>query len=577
MEEKNLTGYPSIDKPWLKYYSEEAIQIPLPECSIFEYLWENNKNHLDNIALVYFGNHITYRELFQRIDETARAFAAHGLGPGMVCTVISLSCVNSVVTFYALNKIGAISNYINVLSSEDEFERYFREANSDYIVSLDLFAGRVLPAAKKAGAKKVILFSLSDGMSLPAQIGYKVKFRKANLSRSNSGNAIMWKDFLKSAKSVHLPSRAASEDGVSIWAHTGGTTGFPKTVLLTDKAYNSVALQYMKTMKYERGEVFLNIIVPFVVYGMLTCMHMPLCLGLTVALIPKFEAADWSSYIKKYRPNHIAGIPTYFSPMLDDPKLTGVDLSRIKTLAAGGDGMNESLEMRLNRFLESHGSTAIVIKGYGMTEVCSSAVTAWGEHSKIGSVGFPLVKNCIKIFDKEKKEECRYGEIGEILLSSPSLMVGYKDNEKATNDLISVDNDGEKWVHTEDLGYVDEDGFLFLLGRMKRVILVGPEGMAYKVFPKTIEDVIQNMDEILNVCVVSAHNGNDLAAIAFVIPAAEYAGNEVQLREKIEKLCAAELPDYMRPFAYEFVQSFPATSVGKTDYQALERMAEERS
>ena len=212
-----------------------------------------------------------------------------------------------------------------------------------------------------------------------------------------------------------------------------------------------------------------------------------------------------------------------------------------------------------------------------MTEVCSSVVTAWGEHSKIGSVGLPLVKNCIKIFDNEKMEECRYGEIGEILLSSPSLMVGYKDNEKATNDLISVDNDGKKWVHTEDLGYVDEDGFLFLLGRMKRVILVGPEGMAYKVFPKTIEDVIQNMDEILNVCVVSAHNGNDLAAIAFVIPAAEYAGNEVQLREKVEKLCAAELPDYMRPFAYEFVQSFPATSVGKTDYQALERMAEERS
>ena len=215
---------------------------------------------------------------------------------------------------------------------------------------------------------------------------------------------------------------------VSIWAHTGGTTGFSKTVLLTDKAYNAVAMQYKMSMAHRRGEVFLNIIVPFVVYGMLTCMHMPLCLGLTVAVIPKFEAADWSKYLRKYHPNHIAGIPSYFSPMLQDEELQNADLSGILTLAAGEDGLNEKLEKELNAFLKQHGSNAHLIKGYGMTEICSSSVTAFGDYSKIGSVGIPLVKNNIQVVDCETKCECCYNQVGEILLSSPSLMVCYKDS-----------------------------------------------------------------------------------------------------------------------------------------------------
>ena len=215
---------------------------------------------------------------------------------------------------------------------------------------------------------------------------------------------------------------------VSIWAHTGGTTGFSKTVLLTDKAYNAVAMQYKMSMAHRRGEVFLNIIVPFVVYGMLTCMHMPLCLGLTVAVIPKFEAADWSKYLRKYHPNHIAGIPSYFSPMLQDEELQNADLSGILTLAAGEDGLNEKLEKELNAFLKQHCSNAHLIKGYGMTEICSSSVTAFGDYSKIGSVGIPLVKNNIQVVDCETKCECCYNQVGEILLSSPSLMVCYKDS-----------------------------------------------------------------------------------------------------------------------------------------------------
>ncbi len=570
LQEKQLTGYPSIDKPWLKYYSQDAIEAPLPECTIYEYLWENNWEHLEDTALNYFGRKISFGKLFDQISRASRAFRAMGIKAGDVCTVITLSCVNSVIVFYALNKIGAVSNYISALSSEEEMAVYFREAAAPYVVTMDLFADKVLKACNSDN--KIVVFSLSDYM--PSQIRgvAKIKFFTFSHSIRKDKRVIFWKKFLLQAKlagdsSVHK----RTPETVGVWAHTSGTTGFPKTVLLTDKAYNAVAMQYMKSMRHERGEVFLNIMVPFVVYGMLTCMHVPLCMGLTVVLIPKFEAAEWSKYFKKYAPNHIVGIPSYFSPILFDNKLYNADLSCLITIVAGGDSLSETLENEMNEFLAGHNSKAKLIKGYGMTEVCASAVNNFNNITKIGSVGIPLVKNNICIYDNDRKRECGYGEEGEICLSSPSLMLEYKDNQAATEALIREDN-GIKWVHTGDLGYVDEDGFLFMVGRMKRFMFVGSEGMVYKVLPKTIEDVIAPISEVQEVCAVSAYNGAGFAPKVYAVLREDCMMPQDDVRGKIRALCEEALPDYMRPYAIEFLKCLPKTAVGKIDFQKLENM-----
>lgn len=570
LQEKQLTGYPSIDKPWLKYYSQDAIEAPLPECTIYEYLWENNRKHLEDTALNYFGRKISFGKLFDEISRVSRAFRAMGIKAGDVCTVITLSCVNSVIVFYALNKIGAVSNYISALSSEEEMAVYFREAATPYVVTMDLFADRVLKACNSDN--KIVVFSLSDYM--PSQIRgvAKMKFFTYSHSIRKDKRVIFWKKFLLQAKlagdsSVHK----RTPETVGVWAHTSGTTGFPKTVLLTDKAYNAVAMQYMESIKHQRGEVFLNIMVPFVVYGMLTCMHMPLCLGLTVVLIPKFEAAEWDKYFKKYAPNHILGVPSYFKSILSDSKLQNFDLSHLITIAAGGDGCSETLENEMNEFLAGHNSKAKFIKGYGMTEVCASAVTNFNNITKLGSVGIPLVKNNICIYDNDRKRECSYGEEGEICLSSPSLMLEYKDNQAATEALIREDR-GIKWVHTGDLGYVDEDGFLFMIGRMKRFMFVGSEGMVYKVLPKTIEDVIAPISEVQEVCAVSAYNGFGFAPKVYAVLREDCTMPQDDVRGKIRALCEEALPDYMRPYAIQFLKCLPKTAVGKIDFQKLENM-----
>jgi len=571
-EEKEITGYPSIDKPWLKYYSDEEINMEIPNSSLYDYLYLNNKNNLSSYAINYFGNKITYSELFENIDIVAKAFKAQGVSAGDVCTIVSVSCVTEVLCFYALNRIGAIPNCVNVLASEDELAQYFTDAASKIVVTLDLFGNKVLEAAKKTQIDKIISFSLAEWMPAIIKLGYSYKTRKMKHKFLQDSKVIHWKDFLRLSKQDD-EKLLYKKDGnsVGVMAHTGGTTGFPKTVLLADNALNAVACQYKYGMKHEIGDVFLNIMVPFVVYGSSTCMHMPLCLSLCVVIIPKFDATDWYTYITKYRPNHVAGIPSYMEPMLKDEKLNKVDMSCIRTIAVGGDGMNEKLETELNQFMEKHNSKAKIIKGYGMTEVCATALTCYESSNKLGSVGIPLVKNNMQIYNNEQSEECGYGEVGEVCLYCASTMLGYKDNVEETNSLFRFHSDGNRWLHTGDLGYIDEDGFLFLVGRMKRMLILGDGGIKYKVFPNVIEEAICNVEEVQTACVVSVDRDGNAVAKAYVV-LRQLDKDDKKIEEKLKEMCDRVLPDYMRPAEYVFLEQLPLTAVGKIDYKALEEM-----
>lgn len=571
-EEKTLTGYPSIEKPWLKHYSEQELNMEIPICSLYDYLYSNNIDNLSGYAINYFGTKITYEELFKNIDAVAKAFKAHGVLAGDVCTIVSVSCVTEVLCFYALNRIGAIPNCVNVLASEDELAQYFKDADSKIVVTLDLFGNKVLGAANKSNVEKIINFSLAEWMPTIVKLGYAYKTRKVDKGFLRDPKVLEWKEFLhvSNAENMKLDYKKSGET-VGVMAHTGGTTGFPKTVLLEDNALNTVACQYKYGMKHETGDGFLNILVPFVVYGSSTCMHMPLCLSLCVVIIPKFDASDWNTYIKKYKPNHIAGIPSYVEPMLKDARLDKVDMSCIRTIAVGGDGMNEKLETELNQFLANHNSKAKIIKGYGMTEVCATALTCYEGANKLGSVGIPLVKNNMQIYDNKQAKECGYGETGEVCLHCASTMLGYKDNVEETHALFRIHSDGNKWLHTGDLGYVDEDGFLFLVGRMKRMLILGDGGIKYKVFPHVIEEAICSVEEVQTACVISVdQNGNSVAKAYVVLKQSNEDAEKVE--EKLQARCEEVLPDYMRPWEYVFLERLPLTAVGKVDYKALEEM-----
>ena len=566
------TGYPSIDKPWLQYYSEAAINAPLPKCTLYEYLWENNKVHLEDTAINYYGRKMSFRELFRRIDETAAAFCAMGVKAGDVVTVITLSCPSSVFCLYGLNRIGAVIHYVNVLASPEKLSDYIKDADSRFIVAMDVFVSKALEAAKKAGAEKCVVYSMGEDMPAAARLGFLYKMRKQDKTYKRDDMVVPWKDFINKGKAVK-PRYEKNPATTCYLAHTGGTTGTPKSVLLNDIAFNAVTKCYVLSMPHRRGEVFLSVMIPYVVYGTLINIHMPLCLGMEVVIVPRFEVNKWAYYLRKYNVNHCCSIPAYTAPMVDDPRLQSMDLSKLKTVGTGGEGMNVPLEEKLNQFLEQHNSSARIITGYGMTETCATAATAFAFARKTGSVGIPLPKNLIIAYDNDAQRECTYDEDGEICMRCVSEMLGYKDNEAETKALYRVHPDGSRWIHTGDIGHVDSDGFIFIAGRMKRMIITVIDGAVYKVFPNKIESVLDGCSDVKESCVVGMKKGDDFRLKAFVIP--EDKCDNTILEQALIDLCEKSLSENARPISYSFVEGFPRTAAGKIDYRALEALAGE--
>lgn len=563
---KELSGFPSIDKPWLKYYSEEALQSSVPAMSIYQYLWENNKDHPTDIAINYFGKKTTFKSLFEQIDAVASSFLSIGVNEGDVVTLVTLSCIPSVLCLYALNKIGAAVNFLNVLATKEEIFGGIKEAGSRYIAVLDLFGEKTVEAAKTAGVEKVIVFSLADGMPVITKLGYKYKTRKFKTDFLNDSRVIGWGSFLKNGEGIALTAIAKDPESLCYLAHTSGTTGVPKAVILNDRAFNVVTQHYLLSIPHKRGETFLSMMIPYVVYGVLVNIHMPLCLGLETVIVPKFEPAQWYSYFKKYAINHCCSIPAYFAPITDDKKLSSIDLSSFKTAGMGGEGMSVPLENKLNTFFEQHNSPARVLMGYGMTEVCATAVGAGHSAFKTGSVGIPLEHNEVIIYNNDTSTECKYYESGEICLRCASEMIGYLNNDGEAAKLYRIHEDGKRWIHSGDIGYMDSDGFLFVTGRMKRMIMTVIDGAVYKITPSEVESIIESHPSVLESCVVRMKQGDNYLLKAFVV-----IHNHGSVSEKeLQKHCREHLSENAQPAAFVIVDSLPRTAAGKIDYRRLE-------
>ncbi len=566
------TGYPSIDRPWLSYFSKEAIEDPLPQMSLFEYLYENNKYNLDSDALNYMGHKISYRELFKRIDEAAKAFLAQGVREGDIVSILTVASVPCVICFYALNKIGAVVDYINVLSTAKDLVKFFRANKSRVVVSADIFMNKTLLAAKAIGVEHVIAFSMEEDLPFFKKVGTLFQSNPdVDESYLQDDVVLTWDKFL--ASGAHVPDITYQKDPATpaLLAHTGGTTGFPKAVVLSDNAMNAVAFQYHYIFHLEPKEsVFLNLVVPFVVYGSLINMHMPLTMRSTVVLIPNFDADDWPEYFNKYKPNYLTAIPNYVAPMLNNPRMRNVNLDCLKVIAVGGEGAGNALEVDLNRFLKRHGSKAKLLKGYGMTEMSASACTAFGDVNALGSVGAPLPRNQVQIVNPDTGLECKYNEIGEICFQGPGQMMGYMNDPEEMKTVYRKHSDGTYWLHTGDLGYMNRRGLLYIVGRIKRAILTQYKGTAYRIYPNVIEDILMSHPAVREACIVKLHEDRRGRTKAYIALNDHNRVDEEEIERELRSYCDNEMAEYMRPFLYEFRGSLPLTPAGKVDYKLLE-------
>lgn len=569
---ENQTGYPSVDMPWLKYYTEEAKNIDLQACSMYEYIYRNNKEHLDDIALVFFNRRITYRFFFENINKTARAFSAIGVKKGDTVTLCMLNSPELVYILYSLNMLGAVTCVVNVLSSETELNHYVDEVNSNTIVTDDLFFEKCSKVACKKDIKNLIWVSLFESLNIQKRALYRLKVKKPNSKVSDK--IISWKRFIKFGTRGISVTPSFEKGTCAVIGHTGGTTGIPKGVMLTSESFNIVAAQIALMFAPHRQESCIDTIVPFAIYGLMVDIHLPLSVGMKVILIPKVDPQSFDKLLMKYRPNYIPSIPLYWAPIISSERIR--DLSFIKWASSGGSGFSQEQIDRLNQVLKSHNANAGLMMGYGLSESCALACVQTKGNDEPESVGSPLPLNVISAFDPEDGAEKKYGEIGELCICGPSLMIGYVNNVRETESAIRIHKDGQKWLHTGDLGYISDSGSVYIIGRMKRVYITQKDGAVSKIYPDRIENMLIQHSAIDKSCVICVKDDEDInKAVFFGVLKAEYKDNSETIRAELEEKCKKDLPAYAWPVRYLFIDDIPMTPVGKTDYQALENMLKE--
>ena len=561
----------SSEKVWMKHYSEASRTAEFPRMKLYSYLKECNRNRLQDTAIYYYGAKITVKKLIERIDTCADAFAALGVKKGDVVSLVSASTPESITAFYALNKMGATVNAIDPRLDTKSIARMIRNSGSEILMAIDIAYPKVAKILPDIHQKHIIIQSAYT--SLPPLKKLVVQFAPRSAVPHGKCGVMKWETFIAGAKNGKAVEADYEGDATAAITYTGGTTGFPKGVMLTNDSINAAAFNFIHAgIVHEKGQRFLGIMPIFSSYGLVCGIHMPLALGLELALIPRFYPLKMGEYVKKYKPEHMIATPAFYEILIDSEEMKDFDLSFVLTLGSGGDSMNAGLETKMQAFMDSHGIRYPLAQGYGMSEVSAAATFCVNDRYKQGSVGVPCVSTVIGIFDPETGEELGYNTSGEICITGESMRKGYFNTREETDHVMRRHADGKVWIHSGDIGYIDEDGFVYIQGRVKRMIT---RFDGHKVFPVTIESFIAEHELVHSCSVIGVADRERMQGQYPMAVIETVAGVDVSRRDEICReiyhLCQEQLEERGRPVAVVCVDEVPLTAMGKNDYRKLEK------
>ena len=556
-----------IPAPWSKYYTDEELDIKIPNISLYKQVVNSSESYPDFLAYKYLGRKVTYKKFVKQIDRAAIAFKKLNVKKGDIVTICLPNIPESLIAFYALNKLGAIANMLHPLSAEEEIKESLNSTKSKFLVMADMFYNKIKDIINSTEVKKVIFVSPSDSMKILLKIGYRLININKYEKYPRNERFISWNKFISGSIFSKLQIIDNNgKDTPAVILHSGGTSGKPKNVVLQNRAFILGAKQEKIMLKrLNVGDCCLAIMPNFHGFGLSVCMHTPLALGCYTILIPQFDSKKFDVLFNKEKPTCVLGVPTLFEALISNNNIKNLDLSFLKYVVSGGDMLSKSLEEKINKYLKEHNSTAIITQGYGMTEALAAVCLGADDVNKSGSVGIPLAGNHIKIINPSTRKTNPYNVVGEICINNKALMMGYLNNESETNEALQIHDDGHIWLHTGDLGYMDEDGFLFCKGRAKRMIITS----GYNVYPSHIEEVIEAHPAVLQCTVVGVpHPYKQEVPKAFIVLKDGFHG--LFVKNEIKEYCKKNLAKYMVPNEFVYRKKLPKTKLGKVDFKKLE-------
>ena len=556
---------------WSDNHSPENFRPEYPEFSMVSLLKETAEKYPDYYALNFQNKKTTFAQMIKQIELVAQSLLASGVKKGDFVSVVAPNTPQALVSVYAINRIGAVANMIHPLLSANEIKRFIEHVDSKAIITFDMFYSKLSKVTWETTDKPVmILARIADALPFYLKPLYLAK-NKVEINPNPNHDVIYWNDFLKRGKQRKepLPVDDGKGDDIAAILYSGGTTGIPKGVMIHNRAFNCMAVQAEEikrdNTKDAAGKKALALMPVFHGFGLAMCMHVMLYFGMQVFLVPKFDFIACSKLIFKNKINHVYAVPALFEALSRTEEIEKKDLSFLEMVAFSGDKCSDKLHNRMNRYLKNGGSSEQMTEAYGLTECLSAACISPFFAHKQGSTGLPLPDNKIKICKVGTHEEAPRGEDGEICITGPTLMKGYYKNEAETKIALQQHDDGKTWLHTGDLGYMDEDGYLWYRQRHCKMIITS----GYNIYPSQIEEVINGCNGVTVSCVVGIEDRSvGQRVIAVVQPTSMDADLET-LRKRILEECKKNVAEYAMPREVIFKEAIPRTAMGKVNFKAL--------
>ncbi len=540
-------------KPWLKNYPEEVpSSLTFEEIPVQEFLTRAYKKNPSKVAIHFMGKDLTYAELYESALKFANYLQTLGVEKGDRVAIMLPNSPQSVIAYYGAMYAGAIVVQTNPLYTERELQYQMADSGAKVILLMDILYPRVMKIIKETALENVIVTAIKDYLPFPKNLVYPYIQKKQygfSVKVEHSGQNHLFTEIMRSASIKMIDIPFDFEEDIALLQYTGGTTGFPKGVMLTHK--NLIANTTMCDAwmyKCVHGEETIMGILPFFhVYGMTAVILLSVFTQNKMVLLPKFDAETALKTIDKQKPTLFPGAPTLYIGLLNHPDIAKYDLSSIKACISG----SASLPVEVQEKFEAVTGGKLV-EGYGLTETSpvTHSTPIWGKRV-MGSIGLPWPNTDSIILRTGDTEALPVGEVGEIAVKGPQVMKGYWNRPE---DTAATFVDG--WFLTGDLGYMDEEGYFYVVDRKKDIIIAG----GFNIYPREVEEVLYEREEIQE-CVVAGipdpYRGETVKA--YIVLKEGYSVTE----DELNKYCRQNLAAFKVPRYYEFRDELPKTAVGK--------------
>ncbi len=564
------TGFVSIDKPHLNTYRKEPIRNFEREQTIYDLVMNSNQNNMDNLAVEYFGNTMTYEQLSNKVEQVAKAYTEAGVKNGDVVAIAMINTPEVAINLLALNKIGAVSKWLDVRASAEDLEHYLNEHECKLMVSLDLVAPKVETILNNTDVSKVLTISPSDSLSKVQSLGYRLKNMLSGQKSSEVTDKrfVKFGEFVKSSNSdIIVPKASFEMEKPSVIVQSSGTTGIAKSIVHRDYGFTSFADKLSYTdIPFAPKKSLLVIIPPFVAYGLCDSLYLSLAFGMKAQMYPKFDPDAVVKNMGKF--NFAFAAPFHYRYLADNKsKIKKEHLEMMETLISGGDKITVEELTELKEILNQE-----IINGWGNNEGLGAVAFNPYKANKFGTIGVPKYGDTVIVVDQNTNEELPYNKIGELCYNSETAFMEYAGDKEKTDNVIQTHSDGKKWIHTGDLGSIDEEGYITHLGRIQRVIV----RQGFKLSPYQIEDVVSTHPAVKECFAVGVPDQIDeTVPMMFYTLKDEYLDKVDEVESALIELCSKKLKENLIPKYFKALDEMPYTPNNKYDFKELEILGKE--